>query len=128
MKNKVGRKLLLLAAAAVFMFSAGKVLNHRLEMRAEAQHTEELVELAVHPAPERAEESETVVETAPIEVDFDALRAKNPDVVYVIGDNPDADIKGGKNMGYTTIAVHECKESDGDYYLENLSDIFKILI
>lgn len=54
--------------------------------------------------------------------------AENPDDVYVIGDNPEADIKGGKNMGFKTIAVHECVESEADYYLKNLNDIFKILI
>ena len=60
--------------------------------------------------------------------EYAAKLAENPDVVYVIGDNPDADIKGGKNMGFKTIAVHECVESEADYYLENLNDIFKILI
>ncbi len=54
--------------------------------------------------------------------------AQNPDVGYVIGDNPIADIQGGKVAGYKTIAVHECKNSDADYYLKNLSEIFLVLI
>ena len=53
--------------------------------------------------------------------------ANNPVVGYVIGDNPIADIQGGQAAGYKTIAVHECKNSDADYYVENLFDIFSIL-
>lgn len=49
------------------------------------------------------------------------------DVAYIIGDNPKADIKGGKDVGFTAIAVHECRESVADYYIENLRDIFKII-
>lgn len=54
--------------------------------------------------------------------------ADHPDVGYVIGDNPIADIQGGKNAGYKTIAVHECRNSMADYYLEHLEQIFDILI
>ncbi len=54
--------------------------------------------------------------------------AESPEVVYVVGDNLNADIQGGKNMGFTTVAVHRCTESDADYYLENLFGIFNILI
>ena len=53
--------------------------------------------------------------------------AGNPEIGYVIGDNPVADIKGGKAAGLVTIAVHECKNSEADYYVENLINIFKIL-
>ena len=53
--------------------------------------------------------------------------ANHPSVGYVIGDNPIADIQGGQAAGYKTIAVHECKKSDADYYVENLCDIFSIL-
>lgn len=45
----------------------------------------------------------------------------------MIGDNPVADIKGGNQAGFKTIAVHECKESDADYYFEKLKDIFDII-
>ena len=110
MKNGKGRRLLLLTVAAVCMFSAGKVLSHRLEMRAEAQHAEELVELAVRPAPERAEESEAAVETAPIEVDFDALWAENPDVVAWLY-CPD-----------TPINYPIVQAADNAYYLRRLLD------
>ena len=51
-----------------------------------------------------------------------------PDIGYVIGDNPIADIQGGKDAGYKTIAVHECKESSADYYFQNLCEIFSALI
>ena len=59
--------------------------------------------------------------------DYAKKRANNPDVGYVIGDNPIADIQGGKVAGFKTIAVHECKESIADYYLQNLREIFLIL-
>lgn len=50
-----------------------------------------------------------------------------PNTGYVIGDNPVADILGGKESGFITIAVHECKHSEADYYCENLNQIFTIL-
>ena len=53
--------------------------------------------------------------------------AGNPDVLYMIGDNPAADIKGGKDAGCIAVAVHECRESEADYYFEKLTDIVKIL-
>ena len=49
------------------------------------------------------------------------------DVAYMIGDNPVADIKGGHDAGLITIAVHECKDSDADYYCENLTDLLNII-
>ncbi len=49
------------------------------------------------------------------------------DVAYIIGDNPKADIKGGKGAGFTAIAAHECRESVADYYVEELKDIFRII-
>ncbi len=51
----------------------------------------------------------------------------NPEIAYMIGDNPIADISGGKEAGFITIAVHECKNSAADYYFENLADILSIL-
>lgn len=59
--------------------------------------------------------------------DYAKELAGNPETGYVIGDNPKADIQGGKDAGFTTIAVHECKESMADFYLEELSQIFKVL-
>lgn len=49
------------------------------------------------------------------------------DVAYIIGDNPNADIKGGKDAGFSAIAVHECRESVADYYVEKLDDILGII-
>ena len=51
----------------------------------------------------------------------------NPAVRYVIGDNPIADIQGGQEAGFTTIAVHECKNSSADYYCEHLEQVLSIL-
>lgn len=60
---------------------------------------------------------------------FDCAKtlAGSPDVGYIIGDNPNADIKGGRAAGFTAIAVHECRESEADYYCEELTEIFNIL-
>jgi putative hydrolase of the HAD superfamily len=46
---------------------------------------------------------------------------------YMIGDNPVADIQGGKDAGFVTIAVHACKQSCADHYVETLSQILPIL-
>lgn len=46
---------------------------------------------------------------------------------YMIGDNPVADIQGGKDAGFVTIAVHACKQSCADHYVETLSKILPIL-
>ncbi len=59
--------------------------------------------------------------------DYAKRISQNPDIAYVIGDNPIADIQGGKNAGFKTIAVHECKNSCADFYLEKLSQIFDLL-
>ena len=53
--------------------------------------------------------------------------AGNPSSAYVIGDNPVADIQGGQEAGFTTIAVHECKNSSADYYCEHLEQVLSIL-
>lgn len=59
--------------------------------------------------------------------DYAKKIAENPDVAYVIGDNPIADIQGGNMAGFKTVAVHECKNSNADYYIEKLDQIFVIL-
>ena len=59
--------------------------------------------------------------------DYAINLAGNPDICYMIGDNPIADIGGAKNAGITAVAVHECRESEADYYFETLSEIFEIL-
>ena len=53
--------------------------------------------------------------------------AGNPTKAYVIGDNPKADILGGHAAGFVTIAVHECRNSEADYYCEQLSQIISII-
>ena len=60
---------------------------------------------------------------------FDYARnlAGNPTIGYVIGDNPVADILGGQEAGFVTIAVHECKNSKANYYCENLTQILSII-
>jgi len=46
-----------------------------------------------------------------------------PDICYMIGDNPVADIQGGKSAGMKTILVHNNCISDADYTVENLAEI-----
>ena len=48
-----------------------------------------------------------------------------PDDCYMIGDNPVADIQGGKSAGMKTVLVHNQNTdvSDADYICENLSEI-----
>ena len=58
-----------------------------------------------------------------------ALRvAEFPDICYMIGDNQNADITGGKNSGMRTVFVHgNIYESDADYSCRELSFIPDIL-
>lgn len=46
---------------------------------------------------------------------------------FVIGDNPQADILGGKAAGFSTIAVHACTQSAADHYCPTLSQIPTLL-
>ena len=50
-----------------------------------------------------------------------------PDVFYMVGDNPVADIHGAKNAGMKTILVHRDIEADCDYHCDALSEIPPIL-
>lgn len=56
--------------------------------------------------------------------------AGNPEICYMIGDNPVADIQGGKGAGMKTILVHNnvsaefCKDN---MICENLIDVIKII-
>lgn len=54
-------------------------------------------------------------------------RAGQPEIAYMVGDNPVADIEGGKAAGLITILVHNKKECPCDHYCETLTDILKIL-
>lgn len=53
--------------------------------------------------------------------------AEYPDTCYMIGDNPVADVQGGKAAGLTTILVHTDADTDADYHCKNLSEIPQLL-
>ncbi|MGI6005778.1 MAG: HAD family hydrolase [Christensenellales bacterium] len=53
--------------------------------------------------------------------------ANDPEIRYMIGDNPVADMKGGKAAGMTTILVHKPPCPEADYTCAQLSDIPDIL-
>lgn len=59
--------------------------------------------------------------------DIAKQRAGNPSVAYMVGDNPIADIAGGKEAGLTTILVHKQKECPCDHFCGTLTDILKVL-
>ena len=46
---------------------------------------------------------------------------------FMVGDNPVADIQGGKNAGLTTVLVHNESPSCADYTFKTLSQILEIL-
>lgn len=103
MRNKTIRKILFLAAGSVFLFSSVMVARHYLEMRSSAEHTETVTQAVVSPAPEPSE-------TAPIQVDFDALCAENPDVI------------GWLYCPDTPIHYPVVQASDNESYLHRLLD------
>lgn len=45
---------------------------------------------------------------------------------FMVGDNPFADVLGGKNAGMKTILVHKEFDENADYCFSNLSDILSI--
>jgi len=116
MRARTIRKILLVAAGSVFLFSSSMVLKHRLEMRAGAEQSEVVAQMAVVPSAEQPEniiEEETVdetVEIAPIQVNFDALRVKNQDVIawFYCPDTP---------INYSVVQA-----SDNEFYLHRLPD------
>ena len=58
-----------------------------------------------------------------------ALKVANfPEICYMIGDNPIADIQGGKSVGMKTILVHNDAICDADYMCEKLSEIPLLLM
>lgn len=64
-----------------------------------------------------------------IEIFQYALKIANfPDVCYMIGDNPIADIQGGKSAGMKTVLVHKKSVFEADYLCKNLSKIPAILL
>ena len=53
--------------------------------------------------------------------------ADYPDICYMIGDNPIADIQGGKSVGMKTILVHKEEIFNADYLCKSLSEIPALL-
>lgn len=59
---------------------------------------------------------------------FDIAKSFYSDENFVmIGDNPVADILGGKNAGMTTVLVHKGFDKNADYCFDNLLDICSIM-
>ena len=54
--------------------------------------------------------------------------AGNPDICYMIGDNPVADIQGGRSAGMKTISVHNENDGQADHKCGSLSLIPGLLI
>ena len=125
------RKILLVVAGSVFLFSACMVLRHSVAMRSSAAYTESVIQMAVtqtenvtgeeSPAddaagsapPEVVEEPVTdgdVMDVAPIQVDFGALFGQNQDVIAWLY-CPD-----------TPINYPVAQASDNEYYLHRLLD------
>ncbi len=53
--------------------------------------------------------------------------AGTPDVAFMIGDNPFADIEGGLRVGMKTVLVHNNAESRADYTLCHLANVVELL-
>lgn len=55
--------------------------------------------------------------------------AGNPEICYMVGDNPVADICGAKEAGMRTILVHSARgpSEDADYNCESLAEITEIV-
>lgn len=53
--------------------------------------------------------------------------AGNPGICYMIGDNSEADILGGKAVGMKTILVHHDDRYEEDFNCKTLTEILKIL-
>ena len=59
---------------------------------------------------------------------FEIAKSRFPaEKYYMIGDNPKADILGGKNAGMTTILVHKDPVEDADYCFPDLYSIVRLL-
>ena len=54
-------------------------------------------------------------------------RAVFPECCYMIGDNPLADILGGKTAGMKTILVHQEGRYEEDFNCKTLSEILRLL-
>jgi putative hydrolase of the HAD superfamily len=51
----------------------------------------------------------------------------NPDIVWMIGDNPKADIQGAEALGIPAILVRNANRTSAKYYAENLYGAVKII-
>lgn len=59
--------------------------------------------------------------------DYAKKLADNPEICYMVGDNPFADIEGGKAAGMKTILVHKEVICEADYTFRDLSQIIEVL-
>ena len=117
--NKTARKIIMIIAAFVFLFSGAMLLNYCFELRSGADFSESITEMAVAENFEHeitgeetngAQEFLEKSETAPIKVDFDLLRAQNEDVIAWIY-CPD-----------TPINYPIVQSSNNEHYLRRLLD------
>lgn len=60
--------------------------------------------------------------------DYAIKAADKPDICYMVGDNPKADIAGAKQVGMKTILVHRNIDCNADYHFPTLDKIADILI
>lgn len=60
--------------------------------------------------------------------DIATERAGHPDTCIMIGDNPTADVIGGKKAGMITVLVHRGDESEADYTCLTLDALREILL
>lgn len=54
--------------------------------------------------------------------------AGHPDICYIVGDNPIADIAGAQAAGIPAVLVHSRAESTADHVCDTLTDVLKIVI
>ena len=132
MRNRIVRVILFAVAGSVFLGSSFIVLKHQLEMRAGAAQAEALTQLAVVTVPQETEsrQTEEIGETepvenrvvAPIQVDFDALLAENPDVIAWLY-SPDTPIhypvvQGEDNAYYINHLLNGKSNGSGTLFLD----------
>lgn len=60
---------------------------------------------------------------------FDYARriAGYPDICFMVGDNPVADIEGGKAAGMRTVLVHKGQDPRADYCFDELAEVSKAI-
>ena len=112
------RLLILLAAVGVFCYAGLQLLDYGRENLQAEQENQALIDQAVvvleptapQTGAENPEQTLPAGEQAPIRVDFDILRAQNPDIIGWIY-SPD-----------TPINYPIAQSEDNDYYLRRLTD------